>query len=186
MWAVYRYQRTTIIITFLSIYLEPKYSWWPFLTKTEPVKCHFLLSRVMAWCFSYCNAVARQTLWNGKLLKSLVWLMVKVCRSACAHNPLTYPLGKDPETCLATEVHFHLIHHGQTDNQKVITVAWHHHTLQEDRVIEQCRREDSSMSQGQGIMNARCLPATGGKERDGCLSETERERERERGMCIWR
>lgn len=102
-----------------------------------------------------------------------------------ARSPLTYPLGADPETCLATEVHFHLIHHGQTDNQKVITVAWHHHTLQEDRVIEQCRREDSSTGQGQGIMNARCLSATGERKRERERRLLERDRERERKVCVF-
>lgn len=57
---------------------------------------------------------------------------------------------------LAVVVHFHLIHHIKTDNQKVITVAWHQCLPQEDRVIEHHRREESRLSQGHAVMNVRC------------------------------
>lgn len=70
---------------------------------------------------------------------------------------------------LAEVVHFHLIHHIKTDNQKVITVAWHQCLPREDRVIEQHRRGDSGLSQGHVVMNVRCrYKRSGGLEAEGC------------------
>lgn len=94
---------------------------------------------------------------SGHCVRIGGWCCLCCCLPLCSH-PLWLWRGSlaRGQPRLAVVVHFHLIHHIKTDNQKVITVAWHQCLPQEDSVIEHHRREAGRPSQGHAVMNVRC------------------------------